>query len=600
MTSINNETRAPVKETNQSPHNSSQTESGAANNNDTVSSSYNNQKEYDSSDDAASTGPEAFVGGDLELGVDEDVIPIGGDELSRYESNTNASRSLSRRMTNADELIEAANKTDEPLPKMGNDRPYPPALPDRSPYVVAYDGPNDPIHPHNFPLWKKVAYSASVGMAALSVSMGSALFAEGSAQLVEQFHIGSVTATLGTSLFVLGFASGPIIYGPLSELFGRKIVMIISSFGYMCFSFAVATSKDIQSIMICRFFAGFVGAAPLVVAAAVMADLFSAKARGTAIAVFAMILFGGPMLAPIIGGFIVKNESLGWRWTSYLCGIIGALSLFMNSFILEETHHAIILVRKAEILRRRTGNWGIFAPQEEISLSMKEIVEKNITRPLVMLFTEPILFLITLYNAFIYGMLYLFLTAIPLIFMGQYHFAQGIAELPYLAMLIGTFLGGLVIIYFEKRYNIAMDNNGGKPVPEERLPPMMIGSFFFAGGIFWLGWAGAYPQNVHWMVPTVGAGFVGFGLILIFLPCMNYIIDCYLFFAASALAGNTFLRSAFGAVFPLFARQMFVNMKIQWASTLLGCIAIIMIPVPFLFYKFGRTLRDKSKFAFVL
>ncbi|KAK6201626.1 putative transporter [Scheffersomyces amazonensis] len=577
------------------------------------------QRDDDSSDELTNSNPdpEAFVGHkesdsdshqagtdneDLERDAVEtyDPIPEGGDELTRYESSAALSRSLSRRLTGADKLIEEANNTDEPLPKMGGDRPYPPGLPDRSPYAIQFDGPLDPLHPHNYSLIKKIFFTASVGLAALSVSMGSAFFAESQEVIMEKFHVGATTATLGTSLFVFGFASGPVIWGPLCELFGRKTVMVPSTFGYVCFSFAVATAKDLQTIMICRFFAGFVGAAPLVVAPAVMADLFSAKARGTAIAVFAMVLFGGPMLAPILGGFTVKNPGLGWRWTSYFCALIGVLSFLMNTLVLEETHHAIILTQKAEKLRRRTGNWGIFAPHEEVNLSFREIVEKNITRPIVMLVTEPILLLITIYNAFIYGMLYLFLTAIPLIFLGNYRFSQGVAELPYLAMLIGIFFGGLTIIFFEKRYNRAMDANGGKPVPEERLPPMMVGSFFFAGGIFWLGWAGDYADRVPWIVPTLGAGFIGYGLILIFLPCLNYIIDCYLFFAASALAGNTFLRSAFGAVFPLFARQMFESMQIKWASTLLGCVAIVMIPVPFLFYKYGRRLRDKSKYAFVL
>ncbi|KAG7663321.1 uncharacterized protein J8A68_003153 [[Candida] subhashii] len=520
-----------------------------------------------------------------------------GDELSEYETNTALSRSLSRRLTGAEELLSEARTTDEPLPLMGGDRPYPPLLGDRTPYVVMFDGPDDPTHPHNYSTFKKMLFCCGVGMAALSVSMGSAMFAEATTELMEIYHIGISVASLGTSLFVFGFASGPVIYGPLSELFGRKIIMVISCFGYVCFSFAVATAKDLQTIMICRFFAGFVGAAPLVVAPAVMTDLFSAKIRGTAVSIFAMILFGGPMLAPIIGGFTVKNPGLGWRWTSYFCGLIGVVALLINTFILEETHHPIILVRKAETLRRRTGNWGIYAPHEELSLSLKEIVEKNIARPLKMLFTEPIIFLVSLYNAFIYGMLYMFLTAIPLIFQGNYHFMTGVAELPYISMLIGVFTGGLIIIYFENRYNIAMEKNGGRPVAEERLPPMMIGSITFVIGIFWLGWTGDYPDKIHWIVPTIGAAFVGNGLMLIFLPCMNYIIDCYLFLAASALAGNTFLRSAFGAAFPLFSEQMFVNMQIKYASTMIGCVGIAMIPVPFLFYKYGKYLRSKSKYA---
>lgn len=522
------------------------------------------------------------------------------DEMSEVESNIELQRRVTRQTLGYDDLVKTATSSSKPMPPMGNGRPFPPHPGSRDPYVVQFDGPDDPDHPKNYTLWRKLTYTAAVAMSALSVSMGSAMFAEATEELMVIYHIGTSVAALGTSLFVFGFAAGPVIYGPLSELFGRKIIMVPSCLGYTCFSFAVATAKDLQTIMICRFFAGFIGAAPLVVAPAVMADMFTARTRGTAITIFAMVLFGGPMLAPILGGFTVKNSALGWRWTSYFCGIIGAFALVLNAFVLQETHHPIILKRRAEELRRRTGNWGIYAPHEEITLDIKEICEKNIMRPLVMLFTEPIIFLISLYNAFIYGMLYLFLTALPLIFIGNYHWSQGVGELPYLSMLIGVFIGGGAIMFFEKRYNQKMDANGGKPVPEERLPPLMVGGFTFVIGMFWLGWSGAYAEHVHWIVPTIGAAFVGNGLMMIFLPCFNYIIDCYLLYAASALAGNTFIRSAFGAAFPLFARQMFVNMKIQWASTLLGCLGLAMIPVPFLFYKFGKRVRAHSKYAFVL
>lgn len=549
---------------------------------------------HEAEDNQLDNEPKAFTG-DLE--ADEEGVPEGGDELSRYESNVEASRTLSRRLTGAESLLSKANDTNEPMPSMGAGRELPPPLGLREPYMVAYDGPDDPTHPHNWASIKKVFTCCCVGISALSVSIGSAMFAEASADIVAIYHVGPTVAALGVSLFVLGFAAGPVIWGPLSELYGRKMVLVPSSLGYVCFSFAVATAKDIQTIMICRFFAGFIGAAPLVVVPAAIADMYGAAKRGQAMAIFAMVLFGGPMLAPIFGGFTVKNDALGWRWTSYFSGLIGSLALISISFFFEETHHPLILVRKAEMLRRRTGNWGIQAPHEELTLSLKEICENNITRPMVMLFTEPILFLITLYNAFIYGLLYLFLTAVPLIFIGKYHFAQGVGELPYLSMFIGVVLGSLCCVFFDRRYARIMVANGGKPVPEERLPAMMIGSVAFAGGLFWLGWAGDYPDKVHWIVPTIGAAPIGFGLIVIFLPSLNYIIDCYLMLAASALSGNAFLRSGFGAAFPLFARQMFVNMEIKWASTLLGCFAIVLIPVPILFYKYGSRIRAKSKYA---
>jgi DHA1 family multidrug resistance protein-like MFS transporter len=83
----------------------------------------------------------------------------------------------------------------------------------------------------------------------------------------------------------------------------------------------------------------------------------------------------------------------------------------------------------------------------------------------------------------------------------------------------------------------------------------------------------------------------------IFLQALNYLVDAYLMFAASAIAGNTFLRSLAGAGFPLFARQMFDGMGIQWAATLLGCVAVVLIPIPFVFYFYGARIRERSAYA---
>ena len=65
--------------------------------------------------------------------------------------------------------------------------------------------------------------------------------------------------------------------------------------------------------------------------------------------------------------------------------------------------------------------------------------------------------------------------------------------------------------------------------------------------------------------------------------------------AASAVASNIMLRSAVAAGFPLFSRQMFQNMGVQWAGTLLGCLAAVMIPIPIIFRAYGPLLRGKSK-----
>jgi DHA1 family multidrug resistance protein-like MFS transporter len=279
---------------------------------------------------------------------------------------------------------------------------------------------------------------------------------------------------------------------------------------------------------------------------------------------------------------------------------MGSLGLVLDLAFFQETYHPIILRNKARELRRRTGNWGIYAQHETIELDIRDIVTKNLVRPLYMLVVEPILLLITIYTAFIYGILYLCLEAYPIIF-SRYGFKGGVTELPYLSLLIGEILGALASIFiFEPMYIKAMKKTGNKIVPENRLPPMMVGGICFPIGIFWLCWTGAYSAHVHWIVPTIAGAFIGGSLLLIFLPAINYVVDSYLLFAASALAGNTFLRSTFGAVFPLFATQMFNGMHIQWAGTLIGLIGLLLAPVPFLFFKFGKSIRRRSKYAFDL
>jgi MFS transporter, DHA1 family, multidrug resistance protein len=118
-----------------------------------------------------------------------------------------------------------------------------------------------------------------------------------------------------------GFAFGPILWAPLSELKGRRLPLLISSFGLMVFNFAVATAENLQTALICRFFGGFFGAAPLAVVAAVFSDMFNNKSRGVAVTIFALTVFTGPLMAPFIGGFITTSY-LGWRWTMYLVGIL--------------------------------------------------------------------------------------------------------------------------------------------------------------------------------------------------------------------------------------------------------------------------------------
>jgi MFS transporter, DHA1 family, multidrug resistance protein len=371
----------------------------------------------------------------------------------------------------------------------------------------------------------RLVTSGMVAYTTFVASFTSSIYSAGLSHIAPHFHVSEEVAVLGLSLYVLGFAFGPILWGPLSELSGRRLPLLIGVFGFSIFTIAVAVAKDLQTVMLCRFFAGLFASCPLAVVPGIFVDIFNNHTRGTAITIFAMCVFMGPEMAPFIGGFITQSY-LDWRWTMYLTSIMGWAALVLNIFFLSETYAPIILVDKATELRRRTKNWAIHAKQEEIEIDFQELIITNFSRPLRLLFTEPIVLLISIYTSFVYGLLYLFLTAYPLVFEGVHGMNLGVGGLPYFGLLIGMMLAGVYIILLTPSYNRKLDANGGIAIPEWRLPQVIVGGVAFSGGLFWFGWSG-YKESIHWIVPTLSGLLSGFGLLAIFLQLINYLIDAY-------------------------------------------------------------------------
>lgn len=213
-----------------------------------------------------------------------------------------------------------------------------------------------------------------------------------------------------------------------------------------------------------------------------------------------------------------------------------------------------------------------------------------------MLFQEPILLAVGFYITFVYTLLYISITAYPEIFEGIHHFSPGIASLPFVGMAIGVAISVAVACFLTPRWVRKYHAAGNRFEPEWRLPFAAFSGVIFAVGLFWFGWTGNY-KSVHWIVPTIGGAFIGFGILGVFMSLVCYIMDAYLMFAASALAGNTILRSFVAGGAPLYDRQLFNNLGVEWGMTLLGCIAVVLIPVPVLFIKYGPKLRQMSTWA---
>ncbi len=372
----------------------------------------------------------------------------------------------------------------------------------------------------------RIGTGVILGYTTLVAAFASSIYSAAISAVARHFGVSSQVSLLGLAFYVLGFATGPTLWAPLSELRGRRLGLVLSMFGFSIFQLAVAVAKDLQTVLICRFWGGFFGACPLAVVGAVFSDMFDNRTRGLAITVFSMTVFSGPLLAPFIGGFIAESH-LGWRWTEYLCAIMGLVAFLLDLAFLEETYPPVILVAKAAELRRRTKNWGIHARQEEIEIDFGELLAKNFSRPLRLLVTEPIVLLLSIYMAFIYGLLYLFLTAYPIAFQQIRGFSGGVGGLPFFGMIAGQLLAGGMIVLMQPAYNRKLAANNNVPVPEWRLPPVIIGGVAFAVGLFWFGWTG-YRAGIHWIAPTLSGVLTGFGLLCIFLQSLNYLVDAYL------------------------------------------------------------------------
>ncbi|KAI5306184.1 hypothetical protein KEM56_001932 [Ascosphaera pollenicola] len=526
-------------------------------------------------------------------------------EKQYNDENLSLKNTLSRQATNltrTDSLLETASRQTSRVlstirsrdPRQNAPFTHPLASVKTSDDVIVdFDGPDDPYKPLNWPFRKKCITTILYGLTTMGATWASAIYAAGAPQIEKEFGIGNEVAELGTSLLLAGFGIGPLIWAPISEMYGRKPAVLIPYFIAAIFSFGSATAKDIQTLEITRFFCGFFASAPVTNTGGVLGDIWAPEHRGAAIVGYAMAVVGGPILGPIAGGAIVQSY-LGWRWTEYITGIMQFFFLILDVLIVDESYPPTLLVKKAQTLRFETGNWALHALHEEWDVSMGELANKYLVVPFALLST-PICVLVACYASFVYGILYLNLAYFPIVFQEIRGWGQLVGQLPFLALFIGILFGAAINLYNQKFYISRFRANNNRPVPEARLPPMMLGSVFFAAGNFIFGWTS--KPHIHWIASCVGASCMGLGFFTIFQAAINYLIDTFPKNSASAIAANTFLRSCFAAAFPLFARAMAHGMGVDWASSLLGFISCALIPIPYLFYIFGLRLRARGKWS---
>ncbi|THH18799.1 hypothetical protein EW146_g2225 [Bondarzewia mesenterica] len=443
---------------------------------------------------------------------------------------------------------------------------------DEGVWIVDWDGPDDPENPKNWTYKKKWMAVLIVSCFTFISPISSSMIAPASQQVAAEFGItNTVEIAMTTSVFVLAYAFGPLLLGPLSELFGRSRVIQLANLFFFAFNLACGFAQNKGQLIAFRFLAGWGGSAPLSVGGGVIGDTFDAENRGQALAIYTLAPMLGPVVGPVVGAWIAEKSN--WRWVFYSTTIADAV-VQLAAFapvLLERKLKRIrqsMDVEKAALVQMRTV-------YQTADRHWKSIVAKALFRPFSLFIYEPIVQLLGLYMAFVYGQLYLAITTLPGIFENIYHENVGIAGLNYIALGIG--LSGtsqLNARMLDRIYIYLKEKKGGAGRPEYRLPSMVPATILLPVGLLIAGWSA--QTHSHWIGTDIGILLIGAGSILNFQSIQTYVIDAFTLHAASALAAVSFLRALAGFGFPLFAPAMYSALGYGKGNTILAAAGIVI------------------------
>ncbi|KAM0268907.1 hypothetical protein ACHAQH_009868 [Verticillium albo-atrum] len=460
------------------------------------------------------------------------------------------------------------------------------------PNIVDWDGPDDPANPMNWPDKQKWFNIALISLLTFVTPLGSSMFAPGIPAIMVEFgETSSITATFVVSVYILGFAFGPLIVAPVSEMWGRRPLYIWGNIFFVLFSVGTALSQNMDMMMAFRFLMGVAGSVPITIGSGSIADLMPVEMRGRAMSAWALGPLLGPCIGPVAGGYLIKGSS--WRWVYWLVCIVGGICIPPSLFLMKETYAPVLIERKVKKLRKETGNNDLHS-KLETNQSVADKFRIAILRPVKLLFFVPIVTCMALYVAIVYGILYLLITTFSFVYRDQYGFDEGTVGLTFLpagiGMMIGVVVFGALTDMLVKRRQAA----GGELLPEIRLTPAiaMPCAFVLPIGLFIYGWT--TENQVHYIVPMIGVVIFSAGLMGVMMCIQNYLLDTFPRYAASVTAALAVLRSLAGALLPLGGLEMYNALGLGWGNSLLGFLSAAMIPLPLVFFVFGARLRAKS------
>ncbi|KAL0941952.1 MFS transporter [Colletotrichum truncatum] len=464
-------------------------------------------------------------------------------------------------------------------------------------FVVGWAGPDDPLDPHNWPVIKRIGVTLQISVIALFVGAASGIDATVLPQAAVDFGVSEVAESLATGLYLVGMGLGSLVAGPFSETFGRNAVYTVSMAVFMIWIMASGLAPNFGAQIVFRFLAGCSASTPLVCSGGSIADMYNRLEKTWSFPLYAITCFGGPMIGAVMGAYIGPSSAVSWRWTEWTMLIASGLVLVLVLLCMPETYGPLLLQWKAAHYRRITGDNRFRSEHEIVDATLFSRLKTSMTRPFLML-TEPIIIAMTLYITVVYIVLFTFLVGWPDIFERTYGLNQGLANIIFVAMFIGTQINFAFVplVYRMTLKRINRNNSDGSFVPEIRLWYAMFGAAVSIPiSLFWLGWTNFSSISI-WSAIFAVVVF-GYGVTGIFICVYMYIIDSYEIYSASALTFVSLIRYIVAGGMTVVGIPFYEKMGNHYTLTILACISAALAPIPYVLYYYGHLIRAKSRFA---
>ncbi|KAL4931579.1 MFS transporter [Aspergillus undulatus] len=489
-------------------------------------------------------------------------------------------------------------------------------------FVVGWEHDKDAANPHNYSMMSRVTATLIVSALAFAVGAASSIESAVIPQNSAAFGVSEVVASLATAMYLLGFAAGSLVSGPLSEIVGRNAVYTLSLTLFMVFIMASGLAPNFGAQLAFRFLAGVFGCPPLTCAGGTIADLWNPLEKTLYFPLYAITSFGGPVFGPVIA-FYMGQGTLSWRWTNWIVLIMSGLVMGLILLFQPETYGPLLLRWKAAHYRKITGDLRYRSEMDMEKIALFSRITSACIRQFTLTVHEPIILFISLYMTVIYIVLFTFFDGYPYIFEQVHDISQGLTNVIFVAMYVGIALASfwvpVVYSWTKKEFaaatasmteastvsgadtpgNTSSDDEStakSHPTrPENRLWFAMLGAPFIPIGLFWMGWTD-YKSISIWS-PIVASAVFGFGTITVFISSYMYVIDSYDTYAASAPGFMTVSRYCAAGGMTVVGIPFYKNMGVQYTLTILACISVAMTPLPYMFWKFGHVIRGWSKFA---